>query len=82
MWGCVGWNLTTQGVRRCPVSTFRHWPVRWQMILTVWSPLHGNLKTSARSNLIVEFYVFHFTNLGGIPSNLGRQSAQACCVSA
>ena len=45
MCGCVGWNLTTQGVRLCPVSTFRHCPVRWQMILTVWSPLHGSPKT-------------------------------------
>ncbi len=47
MCGCVGWNLTTQGVRLCPVSTLRHWPVRWQMILTVWSPLQSSLKRSA-----------------------------------
>ena len=43
MCGCIGWNLTTHGVRLCPDSTFRHCPVLWQMILTVWSPLQGNM---------------------------------------
>lgn len=36
--GFVGWNRTTHGVRRCPVSVRRHAPVRQSMSLTVWSP--------------------------------------------
>lgn len=30
---------TTQGVRRCPPNTFKHFPVWQSIILTVWSPL-------------------------------------------
>ena len=36
--GSVGWNRTTQGVRRWPVSVRTHRPVRQSMSFTVWSP--------------------------------------------
>ena len=36
--------LTTQGVREWPSRTFRHRPVRQQVILTVWSPLRQTMR--------------------------------------
>ena len=35
---------TTQGVRRWPLKTFKHFPVWQSIILTVWSPLRKQIE--------------------------------------